>query len=316
MVYKMETPDAALGGALEDVRAFCSVIELGTITAAARHLAQTKGGISRRLSRLEQRLGVRLLSRTPRSVSATEEGLAFYTKAHDALVLLDDALETAQQARAVPRGHLRVTAPNDIGLDVLPRLLQDFRTEHPQITVELILTDTILDLAANRIDLAFRATSGELPDMEYRAVPIMDLPIHLYAAPDYLAQSGTPDTPAALATHGMVVAREATASRSLALTGPRGKSMEVNIVPVVRTSDFASAHRLLLAGAGIGALPDIVADESLRTGRLTAVLPDWIVSRARLHAITVAGREAPARVRVFLDYMRDRLSSGIGERRQ
>ena len=298
----------ALGGALEDVRAFCSVIELGTITAAARHLAQTKGGISRRLTRLERRLGVRLLSRTPRTVNATEEGLAFYAKAHDALVLLDDALETAHHARAVPRGHLRVTAPHDVGLDVLPQLLCDFRAEHPQITVELILTDVVLDLAANRIDLAFRATSGDLPDMGYRAVPVMDMAIKLFAAPAYLAARDAIAAPESLTSHDMVVARVATQSRALSLTGPRGRQESVNINPVMRTNDFASAHRLVLVGAGIGALPSIVAAQSVLEGRLLPVLPEWTVAQARLHAITVAGREAPARVRVFLDYMRNRLS--------
>jgi len=297
-----------LGGSLDDVRALCSVIELGTITAAARHLTQTKGSISRRLTRLEHRLGVHLLSRTPRTVKATEEGLAFYTKARDALVLLDDALETAHDARAIPRGHLRVTAPNDVGLDVLPQLLCDFHDEHPQITVELLLTDSVLDLAANRIDLAFRAVSGDLPDMGYRAVRLMEMPIRLFAAPEYLFAAGTPTSTASLTTHAMVFARQSDGAHALLLTGPRGRQVAINTLPVMRTNDFASAHRLLLAGAGIGALPEIVAADSLRQGRLNPVLPEWTVGQARLHAITVAGREAPARVRVFLDYMRNRLS--------
>lgn len=302
MVDNMET----IGGALEDLRAFCAVIELGTVSAAARRLGETKGGLSRRLSRLEDRLGALLLARTPRSVTATEEGLAFYAKARDALALLDDAVEGARQSRAVPRGHLRVTAPHDLGLDVLPVLLSGFRAAHPQVTIELLLSDAVLDLAANRIDLALRATTGPLPDMAYRATALIDFRIALYASPDYLAAHVNPQAPDELQAHdftatpGMV---------QLRLTAQRGRKAEINTRAVMQVSDFAGVHRLLLAGGGIGAIPDIVAAASVAAGRLVPVLPDWTVARAQLHAISVAGREAPARVRVFRDYMRDSLGA-------
>ena len=134
MVDKTET----IGGAIEDVRAFCTVVELGTVSAAARQLQETKGSISRRLSRLEKRLAARLLARTPRAVSPTEEGTAFYTKAREALKWMDDAAEGARQSQDVLRGHLRVTAPIDLGMDVLPDLVVRFRRVHPQINVELL----------------------------------------------------------------------------------------------------------------------------------------------------------------------------------
>lgn len=142
MVDETET----LGGALEDVRAFCAVVEFGTVSAAARQLGETKGSISRRLSRLERRLGVTLLARTSRAVSPTEEGTAFYSKAREALVWLDDAAEGARQSKAVPRGHLRVTAPVDITLDVLPMIVVSFRALYPQISVELLATDAPLEI--------------------------------------------------------------------------------------------------------------------------------------------------------------------------
>ncbi len=305
MVDKMET----IGGAVEDVRAFCAVIELGTISAAARRLGETKGGVSRRISRLERRLGAGLLTRTPRAVSATEEGRAFFAKAQDALALLDEAAEGARQSRVVPRGHLRVTAPHDIGLDVLPELLTAFRAAQPQITVELLLSDATLDLAANRIDLALRATTGPLPDMGYRATMLIDLRIGLYAAPSYLAGQPPPQAPADLASHALITSRETARGASrLALVNDKGRRAEVQYRPVMYVSDFAGAHRLLLAGAGIGAIPDIVAARSIAAGLLVPVLPGWSVARAQLHAISVAGRDAPARVRVFREFMKDRLA--------
>lgn len=297
-----------LGGALEDIRAFCVVIELGTVSGAARALDETKGGISRRVSRLERRLGTALLARTPRAVTATEEGTAFHAKAREALALLADAAEGAREARSVPRGHLRVTAPIDIGIDVLPDMVARFRSLYPQITVELLLTSTALDLAAHRIDLALRATSAGLPDMEYRASPLADFDVCLYATPAYLAARGLPARPADLGGHDLVVPRNLVAAAALSLTNRRGRSEHPLIRPVVRTGEFASVARVVQAGGGIGPIPEIVAAPTVATGALRRVLPAWTVSRARLHAISLGGREAPARVRLFRDFVRHELA--------
>ncbi|QJQ94850.1 MULTISPECIES: LysR family transcriptional regulator [Halomonadaceae] len=303
MVDRLET----LGGALEDVRAFCAVSEFGTVSAAARQLGETKGGISRRLSRLERRLGVTLLARTSRAVSPTEEGIAFYTKAREALVWLDDAAEGARQSQDIPRGHLRVTAPVDIGMEVMPRIVVKFRKIHPQITVELLVTDVPLDLATNRVDLALRARVGQLPDMGYRASPVAQFQIGLYAAPGYLAAYGLPDVPAVLAEHHLVVSREFVGAAQLVLTDRRGRSHEVIARPIIRTSDYASVLRLTIAGGGVGPIPDLVAAEAVASGALLPVLTDWRVSEGTLYAISLSGKDAPARVRVFREFVRTEL---------
>lgn len=306
MVDEPET----LGGALEDIRAFCAVAEFGTVTAAARRLGETKGSVSRRLSRLEGRLGVTLLARTPRAVSPTEEGLAFYGKAKEALAWLDDAAEGARESRTVPSGQLRVTAPVDLALDVLAPIVVKFRAVHPQITVELLATDADLDLAANRIDLALRARAGALPDMGYRASRVADLRISLYAAPGYLSQhGGGPVTPAALAEHDWVVTREFVGAAQLTLRDGRGHSQTVAARPVIRASDYASVLRLTMAGGGIGPIPDLVAAPAVMTGALAPVLPQWSVSEGRLYAISLAGRDAPARVRAFREFVRTELDA-------
>lgn len=305
MVAKMET----VGGSIEDLRAFCAVIDFGTVSAAARHLGETKGSVSRRISRLERRLGTALLARTPRAVSATGEGEAFHAKAREALALLDDAVEGTRDAQSVPQGHLRVTAPIDLGMDVLPALIVKFRALHPQISVELLLTDAALDLAANRIDLALRASIGALPDMGYRASVLADITICLYAAPGYLATHGTPLVPGEIADHDLAVAREFSGAASLVLTHRRGRASEVVAQPMIRTTDYASVLRLLVAGGGIGAIPDIVAAASLASGQLERVLPEWTVMAAKLHAISLGGHAAPARVRAFREFLRGELAA-------
>jgi len=305
MVDEAET----LSGTLDDVRAYCAVIEFGTVSAAARLLGETKGSVSRRLSRLEQRLGAILLARTPRAVSPTEEGMAFYAKARDGLALLDDAAEGARASRTVPHGHLRVTTPIDIGLDVLPDLVVRFRAQYPQITVELLITDTALDLAAHRIDLALRARAGELPDMGYRASEIAVFCVGLYATPVYLAARGTPGTPTDLVDHDFVVSREFVGAAQLSLSDRKGRAERVVVRPVVRTTDYASVHRIAAAGGGVAPIPDLVAAPSVESGVLIRVLPGWTSFEAKLHAISLGGREMPARVRVFRDFVRAALAS-------
>ncbi len=305
MVYKMET----LHGSLDDIRAFCSVVEQGSISAAARQHGESKGGLSRRISRLERRVGATLLARTPRAVSPTEEGLAFHARARDALALLADAVEGARQSRSIPRGHLRVTAPHDLGLNLLPELIVKFRTIHPQIAVDLVLSDAALDLASHRIDLALRAASEPLPDSGYRSSSLAEFRIALYASPGYLAGRTAPSRPEELSDHDLVAPREQPGGAGrLLLTGPRGQRRTVVCRPVIRASDYAGVHRLLLADAGIGAIPDIVAAHGLSAGLLAPVLPEWSLARVQLHAISVRGREAPARVRVFREFMRRELT--------
>jgi DNA-binding transcriptional LysR family regulator len=305
----MVSDSETLGGSVEDVRAFCAVFELGSISAAARRLGTTKGGLSRQVSRLERRLGVKLLARTPRAVSPTEEGAAFYSKAHDALALLDEAANGAWQSQSIPKGHLRVTAPPDFGIDVLPPLIVQFQAQHPQITVELIVASALLDLAAQRIDLALRAAAHDLPDSNYRASTLIAFSIALYAAPAYMAEQEEPSCPNDLANHSIVAVGDSAGAESVTLTDQRGRAESLTVSATIRSSEFASALRLVEAGGGIGGLPDIIASPGLEAGTLVRVLPAWILARAKLHAISLAGHDAPARVRAFREFIRERLSS-------
>ena len=298
MVARTET----FGGGLDDLRAFCAVVDLGTVTAAAASRGETKGSVSRRISRLEAALGATLMARHPRAVSPTAEGLAFYAKAQESLALLDEAAETARDARTVPAGHLRVTTSVDFGIELMPGIVASFRRAYPQITVEMINTDARLDLAANRIDLALRL--GEAVETGYRAALILRLWIGLYAAPDYLARRPAPTSLAALAEHDLILSRERPGALGIMLSDGQGRTEQVALSPSVRASDFATVLRLTLAGTGIGHLPSAVAAGSVETGALVRVLVPWATAGGELRALSLAGRELPARVRVFREHVR------------
>jgi len=303
MVARTET----FRGGLDDVRAFCTVVDLGTVTAAAASLRETKGSVSRRISRLERALGVRLMARTSRAVSPTAEGLAFYAKAQESLTLLDEAAETARDARTVPAGHLRITTSIDFGIEVMPEIVASFRAAYPQITVEMLNTDARLDLAANRIDLALRLGGAE--ETGYHAAMLATLAVGLYAAPAYLRRRSVPSNLAALHDHDLILARERFGATALALTDGMGRTEPLGVSPAIRVSDFATAHRLTVAGAGIGHLPTLVAARAVEAGQLTRVLAPWATRGAALRAVTLAGRELPARVRVFREHVSSALAT-------
>ncbi|MGY2046830.1 LysR substrate-binding domain-containing protein [Methylobacterium sp. JK268] len=302
MVASSET----FGGDIRDLRAFCAVVALGTVTAAAASLRETKGSVSRRISRLERSLDARLMARHPRAVSPTAEGLAFYAKARASLALLDEAAESARDAQAVPTGHLRVTTSVDFGIEIMPEIIASFRALYPQITVELLNTDSVLDLAANRIDLALRLGEEE-GDGRYRSYLLATLGIGLYAAPAYLDRRPAPVSLADLAGHDLILARERLGPAAERLSA-EGRTVPVPLRPAILASDFVAVLRLAVAGAGIGQIPTVVAARAVEAGDLRRVLPDWSSGEGPVRAVSLAGRELPARVRVFRQHLRDALA--------
>ncbi len=287
-VDEMET----LSGALDDVRTFCRVVELGTLSAAARVMGETKGSISRRLRRLESSLGLQLLARHPRSVSITAEGQLFYGKAREGLLLLDEGAELARATRSEPRGTLRITAPLDLGQEWLPPLLVAFAEQHPQIRIELLIGDQRLDLASHQIDIALRATDGGLPDMGYSARSLTRLTMGWYAAPAYLARAGMPTRPEDLPQHALVLMA---GPHGCSITLEQGAQQErLTLWPRLQTQDYASVLRLTLAG--------------LQRGLLQPVLTDWTTSAGELFLITQSGLRVPARVQAFKQFLLERLT--------
>lgn len=301
-----------LTGGLDDLRAFCAVVELGTLTAAARLLGETKGGISRRVQRLETHLGARLLARTPRAVTPTEEGGRFYQSTRDALALLDDAAETARQTRQGLHGLIRLTAPVDFATQVLPPLLVRFQQRYPQVRLDLTGQDAPLDLTAHRLDLALRVSLGPLADLSYPGLLLGTVRLRLYAAPAYLDTRGKPLSPEDVTAQALILAGPLRAVARLTLIGADG-SHTIPVRPSILASDFTSALRFAEAGGGVVPLPQPIAADAVAAGRLLPVLPDWHLGDARLYALTQDGRDGPARVRALVTFLKEALALETGQ---
>ena len=307
MVAKSET----FLGSLEDLRAFCAVVDFTTISAAARHLGETKGSVSRRIARLETALGVVLLARTSRAVMASKEGLEFYHRCLTAISLLDEAAGVIRDSKSVLRGTIRMTAPIDMAVEVLPEIIAAFRKSQPEIQVEILATDAVLDLTANGIDLALRVgPGGGLPDMAYQAPVVARATMGIFAAPDYFTGRQLPQSPSDLTQYDLVLPRERPNLKHLVLSNGI-REEKVALRAAVRASDLACVLRLAIAGTGVALLPTIITKRWLELGSLLRVLPDWEWAGFTLHAVTASSEHLPARVRAFRDFLREGLNNFV-----
>lgn len=291
---------------LRDVRAFCRVVDLGSVTDAAASLGETKGSLSRRVARLERALGTALLRRSGRRLEPTDEGLAYRDQAGAGLERLDQAADALLHLRDAPSGHLRVTAPIGLGTQLLAPLIGPFVVQYPQVTLEVILTDDVLSFREHRIDVAIRISRG-LPDSALVAKRLGELQGELAAAPAYLAAHGVPTDPEELARHRTLTVPWRGPVR---LTFARGD--ETRTVPLrghVRSHDMRLLREAAIGGAGISMLPSAVLAQDVAEGRLVRVLPEWRLTDAgRLWLLHAPGPVAP-KVRAFRDFVVDRASS-------
>jgi DNA-binding transcriptional LysR family regulator len=310
-VSRLETIPADLS----DLRAFCFVVDLGSITAAAKQLGETKGSVSRRLARLEKALGSSLVRRSPRLVQPTEDGITYRQRVGRVLELLEEATEELLQARAAPHGQLRVTAPQDLATRIIAPTLARFGERYPHIQVELVLTEKALDFDANQIDIALRATAG-LRDSSLIAHRLMDLDHGFVASPEYLKRHRAPRTPAELEEHRILLMRAMSGPLPLARQGSDEKPTRMRLEPDVVAQDGAFIREVAIAGAGIALLPLILIEEDLSAKRLVRVLPEHRLDiQVGLYLLHASMQFIPPKVRAFREFITEELRGRAGRGR-
>jgi DNA-binding transcriptional LysR family regulator len=301
---------------LADLRAFCLTVDLGSITAAAKTLGETKGSVSRRLTRLERALGAVLLRRSPRLVQATEDGLAYRLRVGRALELLDDAAIAVQHARATPRGHLRVTAPYDLGVSLIAPLVAGFAARCPEVSVEMVLTEAMLDFDAHQIDVALRV-AATLQDSALIAHRLQHIAVGLFASPGYLRKHGAVRTPDELSQHRLLMMRAVRGQAVLVLQPAEGKErVRLKVHAAISASEFSFLQEAALADGGIALLPVVVAQREVAARRLVPVLPEYQPEGgADLYLVHQGSRFLPPKVQAFREYVLEALAQrGPGAR--
>ncbi len=290
---------------LDELQAFVSVVDSGSISAAAEQLRQTASGISRALSRLEEKLEVTLLRRTTRRLELTEEGQAFLAQARKILEAVEEAEEQMKVRRQKPAGRLRVNAAAPFMLHVVVPLVSGFRERYPQIQLELHSSDQIIDLLEQRTDVAIRI--GALRDSTLHARPLGSSRLRVLASPAYLKSHGTPKTVGDLAGHSLLGFTQPDSLNQWPLRHPLGDALAIS--PSLSASSGETLRQLALAGAGIVCLADFMTQADRARGDLLQVLPGATVEvHQPIHAVYYRNTALASRIACFLDYLGSQLN--------
>jgi len=281
---------------------FVKVAEAKSFTEAARRLGMSPSGASKVLTRLEERLGVRLINRTTRSVSLTDDGQAFYERCHQILSELEDAEAALTRRRSTPRGRLRIQVPVGFGRKVLVPLLAQFADLNSELVVDAEFSDRVADLADEGLDAVIRI--GELGDARLIAKKLCDVQFVTVAAPAYIATHGEPRSPDELARHRCLAYFIPQTNRyrdwHFATDGrrfPKSISGNLNINNAEALMDAA------IAGAGIATVATFVAADAIRSGALRIVMRDYVSRGPSIWVVYLERRHLSLRVRAFVDFL-------------
>jgi DNA-binding transcriptional LysR family regulator len=290
----------------EDLQAFVAVVEAGSFTGAAERLDTAKSAISRRVSALEERLGVQLLRRTTRTLSLTDTGSSFYEQSARILADLEEAESAAQQEHGELRGTLRIALPVSFGVRHMCKPIAAFSRRHPRIRFDLDLNDRRVDLIEEGMDLAVRI--GHLQDSSLIARKLFDVNMVVCASRQYLATRGEPRTPAELRDHDCLVYSHLPEPATWRWEDADGSPQRIDLQPVMQagSGDFltnAAAH-----GLGIVIQPTFIAAEAIRRGNLVPILENvrWPVTPA--YVVYPPTRHLSYRVRAFIDFLAARFA--------
>jgi DNA-binding transcriptional LysR family regulator len=292
----------------DELLVFVTVIDAGSITAAAEKLQQTVSGVSRALTRLEKQLGVALILRTTRRLQLTEEGELFLERARAILAAMEDAEEAVTRHRERPSGRLRVDAATPFMLHCIVPHVADFAELYPEIQLELTNNERIVDLLEQRVDIAIRI--GALQDSTLHARALGASRLRIVASPGYLATHGTPRDVAALREHRLIgFTAPAHLNRwPLRAAGEQGAEPGYAIAPALLASSGETIRQLALAESGIACLSDFLTVADREAGRLVTVLDDALFEeRQPIHAVYYRSAALAARVQCFLAFIGGRL---------
>ncbi|HXC54330.1 MAG TPA: LysR family transcriptional regulator [Rhizomicrobium sp.] len=291
----------------EGLAVFAKVVESRSFAGAARDLGLSKATVSKAVSRLEARLGARLFNRTSRRLALTDAGRLLSARAANILHEAEAAENETLSQSVSPRGLVRLAAPMSFGLLAIAPLMPQFLKAYPDVRVDLHLSDAMVDVIGDGFDAVLRIAT--LPDSSLIARRLCSVERHLVAAPSYLKEHGRPKHPMALAEHACLGYAYLLTPDTWHFTHKTGESATVHPAGgPLRVNNGDAMMPALLAGIGLGVLPDFILREALASGALERVLPDWSLAASALHWVTPPGGPRPARVDVLGEFLARTLS--------
>jgi len=283
------------------MQSFVTVVDCGSFIAAAEQLDTSNAAISRQVAALEDHFGVRLLHRTTRRLSLTEPGHALYDRAQQILTDVGEMEAVVGQHTASPSGVLRISAPLSFGIHTLAQLLPAFRARYPKLQLHIDLTDRVVDLAHDGMDVALRIASA--PSQNLIARKIAPIEMIICAAPSYLAAHGTPATPQELSHHQVLSYSYLSSGDNWVLLDSAGAETTVRVSPDIHATNGDLLRQLALAGEGIIAQPEFIVADDIARGTLVPILQGWRLGEFNLYAVYLTRKYLSVKVRVFIDYL-------------
>ena len=284
----------------QEMQAFVAVVDAGSFVRAAEALGSSKAAVSRHVSELEDRLGVRLLNRTTRSLSMTGDGQAFYYHCTELLAALEEAEGDLGTRSAEASGLVRVSAPVTFGILHLAPLWGDFLARCPKVRLDVALSDRAVDLVEDGFDLAIRISSTMQPTLIARQLATTRLV--LCASPDYLARRGTPQHVRELAGHDVVAYTYGAFRDEWRFDGPDGE-VAVKVNPRLYANNGDTCRAAALRGQGVILQPDFLIGDDLRSGELVEILPEYRTGDLGVYAIYASRRHLPLKLRYLIDFL-------------
>lgn len=287
---------------LSVMHAFRRIVERGSFARAAEDLGVSPAILSREVKLLEESLGTTLLTRTTRSMSLTDAGRLYYDEASGILDAVTQVETRIRDGAGTVRGHLKVNASSSFGQTVIAPILPGFLDVYPDLRLTVSMDDRVVDMVEGGFDVSIRIRPA-MPDSALVARKVGTMRQRIFAAPAYLDRAGVPVVPQDIARHRVVGFLLADHLTSWALTGPSG-TVTIDLDPPVRVGNSLVLRDLLIAGQGLGTLPDFVSNEAEARGALVRVLPDWELPAPEIFAVTASRLGMDAKVTAFLDHLR------------
>ncbi len=283
-------------------RTYVRVAETGSFSAVAREIGATQPAVSRQVSALEEHLGARLIQRTTRSLTLTEEGRALLDHARRVLDCVAEAEAAVGRGHPAVGGLVRIAAPASFGRLYVAPLMRRLLDRHPDLQVELQMSDTAADMIAGGLDLAIRA--GRVSDANLVARRIGASPRQVFASPDYLARNGVPKHPADLGRHACIIFLLVAEPHDWRFDGPEG-AVSVQVAGRFRTDSSEALREAVLGGIGLSLSPSWIFGDDLATGRVQAVLGGFQAGQVPIHAVYPTRRHLAPRTRAVIDFLAD-----------
>ena len=294
---------------LDDFYCFAMVVEHGGFSAAERATDIPKSKLSRRVYNLEEKLGVRLIQRSSRHFAVTDVGMNIYRHAQVMINAAQAAQDLVDHLSTEPRGTIKVSIPMTIAQQEVAQILPEFLKQYPEIKVQMMITNRRVDIINEGFDIALRVRSNLDDDPSLVIRRLCNIEQHLFATQAYLNEYGDIKQPEDLINHRMLSMLEDHLDQNIVVYNTQNHQKKVKINPVIMGSDLHMLADLVSRDCGIALLPDTIASQYLKSGKIVRILPDWKAPHGIFHIVYPSKRGVLPAVRIFIDYLVKKLSS-------